>query len=401
MDLDKKMIVATGKTGVLEAVVENNDQNVDRVLADLGLNRVSMAEEVYDALTQKLADIDKKLFELLDKPDLSKLSNNPSKIRDTALSIFTPPKGLFIKKEKVAELLAKHPPQSLLEHFGYQTTDELLEKEGFVSMVASLRFTQTKEWMHSFFNVAYRDLKLEDFEERDVEIKIMNTKWLVISEKFTSKKLHNVSHLKEYGIIFISPDPIDQTGETLRMFLLVLHYLHEVPFYSNLFRKFSLDSDFVAKLKSLLRGDVPEQPTTDNPQPITWMIVQRYLAKDNPADPRLHGHHVNPEAEHWYRVAQNLNKLADVIGDTAEKFNIGYWINLDHVGDFFKNKEGVDTFISFNVVDLVMSLVTQDEVEYIYHQKEAMWNHIFSEYMGRDKMNTLIEENIIKGFIEL
>ena len=409
LDLDKKMSIVSGKTGVLDAVIDNNDQNIDRILTDLDLTRVSTAEEVYDALAQRLTVIDKKLFELLDKPDLAELSDDPGKIRDMALRIFHPPQGLFIKKEKVVELLAKHPPQSLLEHFGYQSVDELLEKEGFVSVTAILRLTQTKEWMHNFFKVAYQNLGPEDFEDRDVEIKILNTKRLVVAQKFMSQKLHNVSHLKEYGVIFISPDPIDQPGETLRMFLLILHYLHEVPFYSDLFRKFLPDSDFSAKLQSLLRGDVLEESEIlkiKSKKSMVWPIVQRYLAKNNPTDSRLREHHVNPEAEHWYRVAKNFQKFAEVINEkfppeagppTAD--NIDYWTGLDHVGDFFKNKEGVDTFVSFNVVDLVMSLATQGEAKYTYHQQEALWNHIFSKYMGHDRMNKLIEENIIKGFI--
>src|SRR3989344_6092406 len=328
-DLDTKMIVVTGKQGVIDKVAKQNDETVGRVLEDLGLTRQSTAEEVYDTLTGKLIEIDKKLFELLGRPDLSNLSSDSSKIQNTAFQVFTPPQGLFIKKEKVAELLAKQPPQSLLDHFDYQSVEELLEKEGFASVVAALRFTQTSEWMRQFFDVAYADLKPEDFENRDVEIKVLDIKWLTIAQKFMGKKFHNVSHLKEFGIIFISPDPIDIPGETLRMFILLLHYLHEVPFYSGLFRKFLNDSDFVAKLQSLLRGDVPDGPTPISPDHISWRIVQRYLAKDNPEDFRLHEHHVDPEAEHWYRVADNFGKLAEVMSegsasggeDTDKKFN--------------------------------------------------------------------------------
>ncbi|MEK9158078.1 MAG: hypothetical protein AAB638_02760 [Patescibacteria group bacterium] len=397
--VDEKMSKLSGKTGVLDSVAQSNQHLVDKALMDLDLSRESSAEEVYDALTQKLIDIDKNLFELLGKPDLSKLSTDAGKVRDVALSIFTPPKGLFIKKEKVVELLEKQPPQSLLEHFGYQNVSELIEKEGFASVVSALRFTQSTEWMHQFFDTAYEGLKPEDFEERDVEIKILDSKWLEIAQKFIGKKFHNVSHLKEFGIIFISPDPIDMPGETLRMFVLLLHYLHEVPFYSGLFRKFLNDSDFVAKLQSLLRGDVPEGPTPKEGN--SWRIVQRYLAKDDPADFRLHEHHVDPEAEHWYRVAQNFSKLAEVMGDNV-KFNISYWTGLNHVGDFFPSaSSGQAVLVSFDVVDLIMSLVKRGEVKYLYHQQEAMWNYIFSEYVGRDTMNTLTEENIIKGFIEL
>ncbi len=394
LEVDQKMSEISGKRGVLEEVGAENEAVVDRVLGDLGLSRDSAAEDVYQALTEKLMAIDQKLFDLLDKPDLSKLSEDPGKIRDVALSVFAPPKGFFIKKEKVSELLKKQTPQSLLDHFGYQSVEELIEKEGFASVVAALRFTQTNEWMHQFFDVAYADLKAEDFEDREVEIKILDTKWLDIAKKFIGKKFHNVSHLKEYGIIFISPEPIGVPGETLRTFLLLLHYLHEVPFYSGLFRKFLHDGDFVAKLQSLLRGDVPEGPAPSGSH-LSWRIVQRYLAKDDPNDFRLHEHHVDPEAEHWYLVAHNFPKLAELMGD-SDKFNIAYWTELDHVGDFFGDK-----LVSFDVVDLVMSMVKHGEIKYLYHQQEAMWNYIFSAYMGRDQMNELMEENIIKGFIEL
>lgn len=400
--VEEKMSALSGKQGVLEEVAAQNEAMVDRVLADLALSRESKADDVYHALNDRLAAIDKKLFELLGKPDLSKLSGDPGYIRDVALNIFTPPKGFFIKKEKVAELLSKQTPQSLLDHFGYQSVHELIEKEGFASVVAALRFTQTTEWMHQFFDVAYAELQPQDFEDREVEIKILDTKWLDIAQKFIGKKFHNVSHLKEYGVIFISPESMEPAGETLRMFVLLLHYLHEVPFYSGLFRRFVQDPDFVPKLQSLLRGDVPEGATPkSNGESISWRIVQRYLAKDNPADFRLHERHVDPEAEHWYRVAHNFAKLTEVMSAGDEKFNIGYWTDLDHVGTMFKDSDGKDVLVSFDVVDLIMSLVKKGEVKYLYHQQEAMWNYIFSAYMGRDRMNELMEENIIKGFIEL
>jgi len=397
LKMDQRMSALSQKQGVLDAVMKQNDEAIDQTLADLGLSRQSSAEDVYGALTSKLLEIDRKLFELLDRPDLSKMALDAGKIRNVALSVFSPPQGLFIKKEKIVELLEKQSPQSMLEHFGYQNVAELIEKEGFVSVVAALRFTQTNEWMHQFFDTAYQDLKPDDFEDRDVEIKILDVKWLEIAQKFIGKKFHNVSHLKEFGIIFISPEPIDRPGETLRTFVLLLHYLHEVPFYSGLFRKYLNDSDFVTKLQSLLRGDVPEGDAPDS----SWRIVQRYLAKDDPNDSRLHEPHVDPEAEHWYRVANNFKRLVEVMDDSEEKFNISYWTGLDHVGGYFKNKDGIDILVSFDVVDLIMSLVQKGEIKYLYHQQEAMWNYIFSEYMGRDKMNTLIEENIIDGFIRL
>ena len=393
----------TGQDGVMEAVANQNDILVSKTLAELSLTRNSTAEEVYTALISRLINLDQNLYELLDRPDLSKMSVTCGKLCEIALKLFSPPKGLFIKKERVAELLEKYRPENLLNHFGYTSAKELLDKEGFASVVSALRFTQSTDWMHKFFDVAYNELKPEDFEERDVELKVLETKWLAVANKFLEKKYHNISHLKEYGVIFIIPLPIDTPGETMRMFTLIMHYLHEVPFYSDLFREFMNDPDFIDKFKSLLRGDVSdkmiESMISQSDRPV-WRVVQTYLAKDDEHDFRLFEPHVNPEAEHWFKVSEDLERLARMLPSEGE-VSLGYWAGLDYVGDFFKDQKGQEQLVSFDLIDLIMSLVKKGQVKYLYHQQEALWNKIFSEYVGRERMNELIEENIINGFIKL
>ena len=200
------------------------------------------------------------------------------------------------------------------------------------------------------------------------------------------------------GIIFVIPLPIDTAGETMRMFTLIMHYLHEVPFYSDLFRKFMKDSDFIDKFKSLLRGDVSDKKI-ESDKPV-WRVVQTYLSKDNEQDFRLFEPHVNPEAEHWLKVSEDLGRLSRMLPGDGN-ISLGYWSGLDYVGDFFKDQNGQEQLVSFDLTDLIMSLVKKGQVKYLYHQQEALWNRIFSEYKGRERMNELIEENIISGFVEL
>ncbi|OGN03143.1 MAG: hypothetical protein A2651_01115 [Candidatus Yanofskybacteria bacterium RIFCSPHIGHO2_01_FULL_42_12] len=400
LNLDQKMSVISGQDGVIDDIAQQNDILVSRTLMELGLTKESSAEEVYDALIRQIIHLDRHLFEALGKPDLEKMSVACGKLCEMAFRVFTPPKGLFIKKEKVVELLEKYRPGSLLDHFGYATVKELIEKEGFASTVSSLRFAQSNEWMHKFFDEAYSALTPDDFEERDVELVVLDSKWLTVVEKFLEKKYHNISHLKEYGIIFVIPLKVDTAGETLRMFTLILHYLHEVPFYSGLFKKFMSDENFIEKFKSLLRGDVSDSPLPDGGK-IAWRVVQRYLAKDDENDFRLLEPHVNPEADHWFRTEGDLGRLSRMLGNNEGRFNLGYWTGLDFVGDFFKDKNGEDKLVSFALIDLIMSVVKKSQVKYLYHQQEALWNKIFSEYVGRERMNGLIEENIITGFIEL
>ena len=400
LSLDQKMAALSGQEGVIEDIANQNEILVSRTLTEMGMSKESKAEEVYNALIHHLIYIDQQLYEALDKPDLAQMSVACGKLCEMAFRVFTPPRGLFIKREKVAELLDKYKPDNLLNHFGYATTRELIEKEGFAPVVSALRFTQNQEWMHKFFDESYGSLTPSDFEERDVELIVLDQKWLSVVEKFLEKKYHNISHLKEYGIIFVIPLPIDTLGETLRMFTLILHYLHEVPFYSSLFRKFMEDKDFIPKLQSLLRGDVSEEKMPDSGK-MVWRVVQRYLAKDDESDFRLFEQHVNPEAEHWFRAEEDLGRLSRMLGKDEGRLNLGYWTGLDFVGDFFKNEKGEDQLVSFDLIDLIMSLVKKGQVKYLYHQQEALWNKIFSEFLGRERMNGLIEDNIIKGFIIL
>ncbi len=410
MDLEKKMEKLTGKNGVMERIVEENKTLVGQTLKELGLPENNQnAKDVHNALIGHIKNIDGCLYDFLDKPDLSKMSGKCGKLCETVLVLTKPSPGFFIKKEKAVKMLEKFPPQSMLDFFGCKTAAELVDKKGLSSVFSALRFTQNTEWMHKFFDEAYNDLTADDFEEREVELKVLEPEWLDAAGKFLEKKYHNLSHLKELGVIFIIPIQIDTPGETLRMFTLLLHYLNEVPFYSGLFKKFSKGQDFAGKVKSLLRGDVPEGklPESEN---IVLRIVQRYLAKDDPNDFRLLEPHINPEAEHWYKAEGDLRGLDSMITG-AEDGIFGRWRELDFVGGFFPDGlssaqagltgAGNEELVSFDLIDLTMSLAKKGEIKYLYHQQEALWNKIFIEYLGRDKMNELVEENIIDGFIKL
>lgn len=396
-----RMNALTGQMGVIEDIVSKNEAVVQQTLAGLGLAPTDSSRAVHTALVHRITHLDEQLFNMLGRPDLSKPVEAGNILRSTVRRVYTPPKGLFIKHERALQMLEKYPPQTLLEHMGYANIRELVDHEGFASVMASLRFTQTTEWMHEFFEVAYNDLGPDDFEEREVEILVLDTKWLDVAEKFLQKKYHNVSHLKEYGVIFVIPLKIDSAGETLRMFTLMLHYQHEVPFYSDIFRRYRNSPDFVDKLKSLLRGDVPAGPMPNVSDGVVWRVVQRYLAKDNADDFRLFEAHLSPEAEHWLRAEEDLGRLSRILGKEDGELNIGWWRGLDYIGDYFPDAGGGESLVSFDLIDLLMALVIRDRPKYLYHHQEALWNRIFMEYMGRERMNDLIVDHIFDGFVKL
>lgn len=393
------------KSGVLEQIVAENDFRVKGILKILELHPNSTSEEVYRAIIRKLKRDDERLFDILGKPVCTTKENCGSLIKQ-AKDLSGVKKGFFLKKKKACQVLCNHPPTRILQALGYKTTEELLKKEDFREVYAALRFVESPEWMIDFLTKNYKTILPSDFEKRDIEVLVLQGKWLNVAKKFIEKKYHNVSHLKELGIIFIIPLRIDTPGETIRIFTLLLHYLHEIDFYSRLFKKYAKEKNFIKKLASALRGDVLEKKINK----FDWRIVQRYLAKDDENDFRLFEIHVNPEAIHWDKAESNLSKLDALYAN----LDFTFWKDLNFVGDFFptgrakikSSRKIVDgdgiarDLVSMNLIDNVMSLVKEKEmIKYLYHHQESLWNKIFEVYVGKESLEKLTIENFDKGFI--
>ena len=196
------------------------------------------------------------------------------------------------------------------------------------------------------------------------------------------------------------PTMLGISGEILRMFVLILHYLYEIPFYSKIFQEIAKNKiTFTNNFTSLLRGDVLDRHFADSDRSL-WLVVQRYLAKDDENDWRLFVPHINPEAIHWAKASENLAKIGDILDGFSKE--LLFWENLDWVGDYFKDEIGRDTLVSFNIVDTVMSLVKEkDMVKYLYHHQEALWNKIFSVYFDKEELEKKSRDYLLQGYFEI
>lgn len=395
LEMEKKMSNLTKKQDVIENLMQENQHRIKRTLDLLNCHDYQ-AKNVFQALTTHLKKDDQALYQLFRKPS-GTTSEGLKTLFNFALELANIKELFVLKKEKAKEFLKTNPPSNTIKALGYKDVEELLEKENLNEVFSALRFVETKEWMHKSFDSFYPKLKPDDFEKRKVDLRVLSGKWLRIAEKFVKKKYHNISHLKELGVIFVIPLKIDTPGETVRLFSMILHYLHEVDFYSKLFEKASKGKEFGKNIISLLKGEVLEKVEPAK-KGMNWLIVQRYLAKDNPNDPRLFIPHVNPEALHWQKAEQNISHL----GKRFDNIDLEMWLELDWVGGFFKNKSKGEDLISFDLVDNVMALVKErEQAKYLYHQQEALWNEIFERYMGSDNLEELMIKNFDKGFISL
>ena len=397
--IDTHLSAVTGKEAVLERIVSENDALITDRLEKLNLTRGASSGEVYNALTAKIESDDRQLREALGCPKMG----NPAdcqKVFDTITSLVATNHGFFLKPEKAAEFLHREPPQQILDYLEYDSVDSMLAHEDLFEVYSSLRFLENSDWMNDVFFKQYETLTPDDFEERALRTIALDERWRNAAERFVKKKWHNISHLKELGIVFVTPVMLGISGEFLRMVSLILHYLYEVPFYARLFKQSAEDPQlFSEQVISLLRGDVIDRRMSQGDKTL-WLVIQRYLAKDDEHDWRLVVPHINPEAFHWARAEESLAKIGDTLDGFGE--DLRFWHNLDWVGDYFKNEAGNDILVSFDLVDTVMSLVKQKElIKYLYHHQEALWNKLFAEYMGREQLEQYFYRYLLQGYFEV
>ncbi|MDD3735435.1 MAG: hypothetical protein PHO31_03075 [Candidatus Pacebacteria bacterium] len=378
----------TNKKDVLRDLVKINEEKIKDRLQKMNLSSNILAKDVFNGLQKKVSrcnDIFDKKFTL-------------EQLIEAAQDISGKPKGFFISDKKMRDLFFKNPPQNILNILGYKNVEEMFQKEDITELVCALRFAEDSLWLNNVFFRPYNHLQKEDFEEREIKIVILPKKWEKVGRKFVGHKLHNISHLKEFGIIFIIPT---ENINKFEVFTLLLHYLFEIQFYSKLFKRYQNFPNFGENIISALKGEIIGYPLRYHGTGKYWQIIQRYLAKDDPNDPRLFEPHVNPEALHWENAERLIFDFAKKNKNICDE--IIFFEELDFVGDYFPENNG-EVLISFDLIDNVISFSKGTSVfeKYLYHQQEALWNEIFKSYVGDgEKLEEILIDNMDKGYIYL
>lgn len=365
----------SGKTGADAKLIGDITAMAHENLRMLGLNpAVSTGEEVYHALLGRVEQDIKRLVNIIGAEESRSEEVQymvPFMVAAANKAQFNR-KVFVLKHEKAKDILRQMPPKQLMEHLGYDDIEKMFANEDFDEIYPALRFSEGPEWLTQY-NELFKQITPADYEERDLRIVQMDhDKYVDLATHFVQKKLHNVTHVKEMGIIVVVPMHVRKMrGLVLKTLPLLFHYMNEVKLYSTFFKLKSAKPHFGETVVNTLIAD-PGTGSQMAGKRIHWRVIQRYLGKhkEDNISPVAFEPHVQPEDLHWRRAEDLLYQLDP---------ELEFWKDRDYVA---LNYDGFP--VAFNLFDVSFAYSNKESYEgrYAYHFRESLWNEIFVRYMG-------------------
>lgn len=378
-----------GRKGIDTQLIGDILQKGYNHAAQLGLDSGFNAKELYYSLINRVKLDDERLAHAIGGKNIEDVAEMMPLIIKKFESLDLPRKGWFLKIPVARKLLKNHSPKNIMKRLGYSDISEMLENEDIFEMFTAIRFGESAEWLNDF-NAQYKSIKFKDFEYRKIHTIVYDpNKWGDIAIHFVQKKLHNITHSKELGVIVAVPLPQkEMRGITLKMLPLLLHYCYEVHLYSAYFHLISTQKDFGKRLSETLTADTAHVPIMDGRHHVHWRVIQRYYGKlKGEEHPEVFQPHVQPEDLHWRKAEDELFKIDP---------ELEFWQGMDYVA-----LEIDGEIVTYNLMDVEFNFSNGNNFEErnLYHFRESLWNELFQRYMGQKILEKEILEQLDNDLI--
>ncbi len=380
---------SSGRPGVDLQLLGNILESSFRKIQELGLDpNDTTGPELYHALKGLMKKHDQHLARKIGAKSTDKPSTLIPLIKQAVEKVDIPKTCWVLKKSVARQMLRDNPPPQIMKLMGYRSIEQLLKKEELFEVYGALRFAEGPEWLNHF-DEQYKNLKPSDFETRHIEIVVMPAeRWADICEPFIHKKKHNITHLKELGVILMLPIKKEHMpGIVLFATSLLFHYINEIRLYSSFFKLQQVKKNFAEIFIETLIAD-PAKHAVMSGNHIHWRVIQRYFGKlKNEYHPEIFEPHVQPEDLHWRKAEEALYAIDP---------ELEYWKNMDYVGRMYE-----DGPVTFNMMDIAASYAngTPYEERELYHFRESLWNEIFIRYMGQKTLESQILKQLDNDMI--
>ncbi|HKX23683.1 MAG TPA: hypothetical protein VJM46_00450 [Candidatus Saccharimonadales bacterium] len=385
----KQLEEASGKKGIDTKLIGDIIGRTHDATKKLGLDHAdTTGPELYHALLAKIKEHDVHLAKAIGGDDAENVQQLLPLIKKAVEAADVPKSCWVLKKSVAKEMLRKSPPPTIMKLLGYRSIDSMLKHENLAEIYGALRFAESGDWLNKF-NEQYKDLKPSDFETREIEFVVMpGDRWGDIAEHFVEKKRHNITHLKELGVILMLPIKLRKLpGITITAMPLLFHYINEIRLYSAFFKLEQVKKNFGEIFVNTLIAD-PGKAAVMAGSHVHWRVIQRYFGKlEKEYHPEIFEPHVQPEDLHWRKAEDALYKIDP---------ELEFWKNMDYVARFEDGRP-----IPFNLMDVSVGYCTNAPYEkrVIYHFRESLWNEIFMRYLGQKTLEQQVLQQLDNDMI--
>lgn len=378
----KQLEDASGRPGADVRLIAELINKVREKTKELNLDpKDTTGEELYRALQNLISLHDKHLAKQIGGDDATDVQKLLPLIKQAVEKHSISRRAWVLKKSVAKRLLHDMPPKNIMRHLHHNSIDSMLKRESLMEIYGAMRFAETPAWL-TRFNRTLKSLHPSDFESRDIEIiQMSKDRWGNIAEDFVRKKRHNITHVKELGVILMLPTTMERLpGITLTALPLLFHYINEIRLYSAFFKLKQVEPTFGKVIAETLIADVGKAAVMAGSH-IHWRVIQRYYGKlEHEHHPEIFEPHVQPEDLHWRKAEEHLYDIDP---------ELAFWKDLDYVAVIDGQKP-----VSFNLIDNSMSYCTQAVYDnrLFFHVRESLWNELFTRYMGEANL----EDQILK-----
>lgn len=385
----KQLEEASGKKGIDTKLIGDIIEKTHDATKKLGLDHGdTTGPELYHALLAKIKEHDEHLAKAIGGDDAEDVQRLLPLIKKAVEAADVPKSCWVLKKSVAKEMLRKSPPPTIMKLLGYRSIDSMLKHENLAEVYGALRFAESPDWLNKF-NEQYKGLKPSDFETREIEFVVMpGERWGDIAEHFVEKKRHNITHLKELGVILMLPIKLRKLpGITITAMPLLFHYINEIRLYSAFFKLEQVKKNFGEIFVNTLIAD-PGKAAVMAGSHVHWRVIQRYFGKlEKEYHPEIFEPHVQPEDLHWRKAEEALYKIDP---------ELEFWKDMDYVARFEDGRP-----IAFNLMDVSVGYCTGTPYEkrVIYHFRESLWNEIFMRYLGQKTLEQQVLQQLDNDMI--
>lgn len=378
----QRMEAASGSAGVDVRITADILERRHHAMRALGLDpRDTKGEELYHGLLNLVRVHDEFLAKRLGAPDNTDVDDVLGRMRIAAQNVQIKRRAWVLKHSVIKRLLKAQPPRKVMKALGYRSLDSMLKREQASMLLGAARIVESDTWQQKYLK-QYVSLQPHDFEMRDIEIiNLEHKRWQKLAEEYVRAKHHNLTYLKEAGVVIIMPLPVDHmAGITLAVFPRVLHFINEIRLYSAYFKLQQVSGRFGEIVAETLLRD-PAHHVNFAGQQLHWRVVHHHFGgRRDVALPEMFEPHLQLDDIERQKAEETLYQLEPALQ---------FWHGLDFVGAMHDGAP-----ISFNLMDMAVSHINRMSYQHhaVLNMRRALWTEIYTRYMGEPA----VEAHIIR-----